>query len=94
MKKGNLLAGIASGAVLGAIAGILFAPKKGADTRKQIVDTTNDYADNAKERINRAKSSIENKIEALKAKKDAAMADTKIEELAHNGKAKLHDELA
>ena len=36
MKVGKLIVGLVSGAVAGAAAGLLFAPKKGSETRKEI----------------------------------------------------------
>ena len=38
MKSLNILAAFLGGAVVGAAAGVLFAPEKGEDTRNKIVD--------------------------------------------------------
>ena len=59
MAKGRFFLGILAGLAAGAIVGILFAPDKGASTRKKIVDKGADiidkgegYVDNLKEKIN------------------------------------------
>ena len=90
MKTGKMLIGIASGMLAGAAAGILLAPKKGADTRKDIANTSNDYVKGAKGKLDNVKNSIEHKLEALKARKKAATAETKGEEIGYKAKAELH----
>ncbi|TXK70225.1 YtxH domain-containing protein [Mesonia sp. HuA40] len=89
--KGNVVLGVLAGALAGATAGLLFAPKKGKDTRKQIASSTQDYVAGAKEKVDDVKNSIEHKIEALKAKKNAALANSKGEELTEEAKAKIHN---
>ncbi|MBW2961432.1 YtxH domain-containing protein [Mesonia aestuariivivens] len=91
MKTGKVLIGIVTGALAGAAAGILLAPKKGADTRKEIASTSNDYVKGAKGKLDGVKNSIEHKLEALKARKDAAIADSKGEEIGYKAKAELHN---
>jgi gas vesicle protein len=50
----SLLAGIAIGAVLG----ILFAPAKGSETRKQVTGAAGKIADKVKEKINETISKV------------------------------------
>ncbi|MES1222358.1 MAG: YtxH domain-containing protein [Bacteroidota bacterium] len=42
MNTGKVILGVIAGASIGAIAGILMAPDKGAATRKKIINHTND----------------------------------------------------
>ena len=51
---------------LGVVAGILLAPASGAETRKKIVDTADDFISGAKDRVNDRKESIRAKAGALK----------------------------
>jgi len=52
MLKGKIILGILAGAAAGALAGILFAPDKGADTRKKVVHKGGEYVDNLKGKVN------------------------------------------
>ena len=81
MKAGKILLGVLSGAALGAAAGILFAPKKGRDTRKNIANRSNEYmyetkskfndlADNISHRYDSVKSKVRGKSKKMEAKMD------------------------
>jgi len=52
MSRGSVILGVLAGVAAGALVGILFAPDKGASTRKKIIDKGEDYVDNLKEKIN------------------------------------------
>lgn len=86
-----MLIGVVTGALAGAAAGILLAPKKGKDTRKDISKKSNNYVNDAKDKLEGAKHSIEHKLEALKSRKNAACADSKAEEVGYKAKAELHE---
>lgn len=58
----------------GAVMGMLFAPAKGKDTRKKIVDTTTDYAEELKSKVN---DMVENFAESIEIVKDEAEKFTK-----------------
>jgi gas vesicle protein len=45
MKTGKVVLGLLAGVAAGAILGILFAPDKGSNTRKKIVDKGEGYAE-------------------------------------------------
>lgn len=52
MSTGKIILGALAGLAVGALIGILFAPDKGAETRKKIIHKGEDYVDNLKEKIN------------------------------------------
>jgi len=52
MSSSKVLLGFVAGAAVGALAGILFAPDKGSNTRKKIVTKTGDVADSVKNSFN------------------------------------------
>ncbi len=49
-NKGDFLAGMFVGGLLGALAGILFAPSSGEETRAQIAEKSREYKDIATEK--------------------------------------------
>lgn len=61
MNSGKIVLGILGGVAVGAIAGILFAPAKGKDTRKKILKNSKDYADNFKEKIQNLQNEVTDK---------------------------------
>lgn len=68
MKTGKFIAGILSGAAIGAIAGILFAPKRGTETRKKITDKSNEYMYDAKSKYNDLTDNLSHKYDSVKSK--------------------------
>jgi gas vesicle protein len=52
MSTSNILTAFLAGAAVGAVAGILFAPDKGSNTRKKIYSKTGDLADSVKSSFN------------------------------------------
>ncbi len=68
MKAGKILLGILSGAAAGAAVGMLFAPKKGTETRKRIADKSNEYVSGTKNRFNDLSNDLSNRYESVKSK--------------------------
>ncbi len=76
----KVLLGLLAGAAIGAIAGILFAPDKGSETRKKIKEGTSDLGDQLKDSFN-------NFVDNLKDKYQDAKED--VEEMVEKGKANI-----
>jgi len=91
MKSGKLLLGLLSGAAAGAIVGLLYAPKKGSETRKSIADTSNGYIKDANRGINDFTDSLNHKMESLKSKTKAGFASNKSDEKINQAKAQMHE---
>lgn len=91
MKAGKIILGVITGAAAGAAVGLLFAPKKGADTRRRITETSDNYLQNAKSKLNEFGDSLNHKVEALKAKSKATISGSKTEETVNKAKAEMHD---
>ena len=53
----KILVGIAAGAAVGAVLGILFAPAKGKETRENIIKKGKEFADEVTKRFNGMKES-------------------------------------
>ena len=48
MESGKILTALISGMAAGIVIGFLFAPDKGSETRKRIMDTASDFSDRIK----------------------------------------------
>lgn len=68
MKAGKVLLGILSGAVAGVAAGMLFAPKKGSETRKEIADRSNEYMYGTKNKFNDLADNVSHRYDSVKSK--------------------------
>jgi len=66
MNTGKVVLGVLAGAAAGALLGVLFAPHKGAVTRKKIGRTTGSYANGVKEKVSELLDGITEKFEQVK----------------------------
>jgi gas vesicle protein len=66
MSSGKVLLGLLAGVATGALLGVLFAPEKGATTRKKISNKSTDYADSLKEKFDEFLDSITEKFQEVK----------------------------
>jgi len=76
MSSGKVFLGVLAGVAAGALIGILFAPDKGSETRKKIVEKGEDYVDGLKEKLNDLVDDITRKVDAAKAKADGRSEPT------------------
>lgn len=65
MRQSKLLLALLSSLAVGAVAGILFAPKKGRDTRKNISKQSKEYANSLKHKFNEYIDGISEKLDTL-----------------------------
>jgi gas vesicle protein len=78
MESSKVLLGILGGVAAGAILGILFAPDKGVNTRKKLVDQGKDYSDNLKGKLESLKKDVNDGYNNLLADaKDMMSKETK-----------------
>ena len=68
MKAGKILLGVLSGAAAGAAVGMLFAPKKGSDTRRKIADRSNEYVNGTKTKFSGMVDDVSHKFDSVKSK--------------------------
>ncbi len=66
MSTGKMILGMAVGAAAGALLGIMFAPDKGSETRRKIMEKGNDYVSDLKEKFNDFVDSLTERYEAVK----------------------------
>lgn len=79
MSKGNILISVVIGAFAGALLGVLFAPDKGENTRKQIAKKSDEYSDIAK-------TEFDDFVKTMRKKYEMALDDA--EEIIEKGEAK------
>lgn len=68
MKAGKILLGVLSGAAAGAAFGLLYAPKKGSETRRKISTKSNEFVTGSKNRVNGFVDDVSSKYDSVKSK--------------------------
>lgn len=66
MSSGKVVLGLLAGIATGAIAGLLFAPDKGSDTRKKITKKSKDYEKKMEKKFNKNIDIANKKFDKLK----------------------------
>jgi gas vesicle protein len=74
---GKLFLGVLTGLAVGAALGILFAPDKGSETRKRLIETGEDYAETVREKFNEMVDSMNEKFEKVKNDVEKGMSKAK-----------------
>jgi len=77
MNAGKVLLGIMAGAAAGAAIGILFAPDKGSETRKQISQKGEDLLNNLKNKFEEFLLTVTNEMEVAKSEAEDLLAQGK-----------------
>ena len=91
MKAGRLLTGLVAGAAVGAALGLLFAPKRGADTRREITESGDNYLQGAKSKFNEFADNLNHKVESVRNRTKASVSRSKTDQKIHEAKADMHD---
>jgi gas vesicle protein len=81
-RNGDLLKGLLIGGLIGAVVGILYAPKSGKETREDIARTADDLLSSAKDEYEKA-------VEKSKAAYEIAVK--RLKDLELSAKEKLHE---
>jgi len=66
MNTGKVVLGLVAGVAVGALLGVLFAPEKGTETRKNLMNKKDDYADAMKKKFDEFVDSVTEKYENVK----------------------------
>jgi gas vesicle protein len=86
MKTSRVVLGVLAGAAVGALIGVLFAPDKGANTRRKIARKGEDIVDDVKDRLDHLKGQATEVVNKFAEKIHSAKEDMNAK--AENGRTK------
>ena len=87
MSVGKFLGGFVVGSALGAVAGLLLAPKSGAETREMLSDTAKDVMEKTDKTVKEIQSKAEEIVSDMQQKGDAIMG--KIQDMINSKKEEM-----
>ena len=94
MKLIKYAAGAIIGAAAGFVAGVLLAPRSGAESRAMASDAVNDAWDSAVDTYERGQQAVNSKIEPMRAKPDATTDELRAKvDLARERMDQLRDSM-
>lgn len=73
MNSGKVFLGLLAGIATGAVLGILFAPDKGSTTRQKMMDKKDEYAKELEQKLNGFVDGLAKKVELVKDKAMSSM---------------------
>ena len=100
MKADKIILGVLGGVAVGALMGVLFAPEKGDKTRKKIMEKSNDYADELKDKLDSLLATVTSKVDKMRKEGESFFAEGKSkfqeakndgQDLLAEGKAKYNE---
>ena len=100
MKADKIILGVLGGVAVGALLGVLFAPEKGDKTRKKIMEKSNDYADELKDKLDSLLGTVTSKVDKMRKEGESFFAEGKSkfqeakndgQDLLAEGKAKYNE---
>lgn len=78
----SIIAGVAAGAAAGAALGILYAPDKGTETRRRLMERGGEIADNVKSKVSSLGEEARKKFQGAREEAD---------DLMEKGKSKIYE---
>lgn len=88
MNKRKSLIGILAGLTAGAALGLLFAPKRGKETREALAQNSSDYLKKINDTTEQMRSSVEDKLDQI-LEADSSEADEKVKQRIQEAKDEI-----